>query len=54
MSTVPQLFTEYKKEELVNIFSNHPVEEERLKVYDILFAINPSQDNSWEKIKKQK
>ena len=54
MSTVPQLFTEYKKEELVNIFSNHPVEEERLKVYDILFAINPSQDNSWEKIKKKK
>jgi hypothetical protein len=52
MSNVPQLFTEYKKEELVNIFSKHENQEERLRVYDILFAINPSQNTSWEKIKK--
>ena len=52
MSNVPQLFTEYKKEELVNIFSKHGNQEERLRVYDILFAINPSQSPSWEKIKK--
>lgn len=52
MSNVPQLFTEYKKEELVNIFSKHRNQEERLRVYDILFAINPSQSQSWEKIKK--
>lgn len=52
MSNVPQLFTEYKKEELVNIFSKHGNQEKRLRVYDILFAINPSQSQSWEKIKK--
>jgi hypothetical protein len=52
MSNVPQLFTEYKKEELVNIFSKHKNKEERERVYSILFAINPSQNNSWEKIKK--
>ena len=52
MSNVPQLFTEYKKEELVNIFSKHGNQEERLRVYDILFAINPSQSPSWERIKK--
>lgn len=52
MSNVPQLFTEYKKEELVNIFSKHENQQERLRVYDILFAINPSQNPSWEKIKK--
>lgn len=52
MSNVPQLFTEYKKEELVNIFSKHKNQQERLRVYDILFAINPSQNPSWEKIKK--
>lgn len=51
MSTVPQLFTEYKKEELVNIFSKHENQEERIRVYDILFSINPSQNPSWEKIK---
>ena len=52
MSNVPQLFSEYKKEELVNIFSKHENQQERLRVYDILFAINPSQNPSWEKIKK--
>lgn len=52
MSNVPQLFTEYKEEELVNIFSKHENQQERLRVYDILFAINPSQNPSWEKIKK--
>lgn len=52
MSNVPQFFTEYKKEELVNIFSKHENQEERERVYSILFAINPSQNNSWEKIKK--
>ena len=52
MSNVPQLFTEYKKEELVNIFSKHENQQERLRVYDILFAINPSQNTSWKKIKK--
>lgn len=51
MSNVPQLFTEYKKDELVNIFSNHANKEERERVFDILFAINPSQNPSWEKIK---
>lgn len=52
MSNVPQLFTEYKKEELVNIFSKHTNQQERQRVHDILFAINPSQSPSWEKIKK--
>ena len=52
MSNVPQLFTEYKKEELVNIFSNHHDKEKRQRAYDILFATNPSQNNSWSKITK--
>ena len=52
MSTVPQLFTEYKKEELVNLFSEHKNQQEKQRIYNILFAINPSQNPSWEKIKK--
>ena len=52
MSNIPQLFTEYKKEELVHIFSKHENQEERERIYNILFAINPSQNSSWEKIKK--
>lgn len=52
MSNVPQLFTEYKKEELVNIFSRCENQKDKDRVYDILFNINPSQNPSWEKIKK--
>lgn len=52
MSNVPQLFTEYKKEELVNIFTHYMDEEKRKRVHDILFSINPSQNPSWEKIMK--
>lgn len=52
MTNVIQLFTEYKKEELVNLFSGHKDKQQCQRVYDILFAINPSQNPSWEKIKK--
>lgn len=52
MSNVPQLFTEYKKDELINIFSNHTDKQKRQRAHDILFNTNPSQSNSWEKIMK--
>ena len=52
MSTVPQLFTEYKREELVNVFSANKNSEQKQRVYDILFAIDPSQNQSWNKIRK--
>ena len=52
MSSVPQLFTEYKRTELVNIFAGKGDSNEREKVYDILFAIDASQNNEWQKIKK--
>lgn len=52
MSNVPQLVTEYKKEEFVNVMKDLPEQESRQRAYDVLFAINPSQNPSWEKIKK--
>ncbi|MCM1516794.1 MAG: DUF4835 family protein [Paraprevotella sp.] len=52
MSTVPQLFTEYKKDELVNVFTANKNNDQKQRVYDILFAINPSQSPNWDKIKK--
>ena len=45
----PKLFTEYKQEELVNIFSQGPVKE-RKAVVEILSDINPSLSSSWDKI----
>ncbi len=52
MSQVPQLFTEYKREELVNIFSGKGTNEEKEKAYNILFAIDASQNETWQRIKK--
>ena len=50
MSNVPQLFTEYKKEELVNIFSKQGSSSEREKIYDLVMRLNASQNTYWEKI----
>ena len=52
MSQVPQLFTEYKWDELLNIFADKGTKEEREKAYEILFAIDASQNESWKKLKK--
>lgn len=52
MSSVPQLFTEYKRDEILNIFSGKGTSAERNRVYDILFSIDPSSSTKIEKIKK--
>ena len=51
-SHLPLLFSEYKREELVNIFAKKGTQAEKEKAYKILFAIDPSQNTQWEKIKK--
>ena len=52
MSQLPVLFTEYKRDELVNIFSGHGTSEEKQQAYDILFGINTSLSEYWDKLKK--
>lgn len=51
MTKVAQLFTEYKRDELVNIFAKKGTKEEKDKAYEVLFSIDASQSNTWEKIK---
>ncbi len=52
LSLLPQIFTDYKRDEIVSIFSGQGTSDEREKIYDILFRINPSQNNYWEKLKQ--
>ncbi len=52
MSQLPVIFTDFKRDELVSIYSGHGSGSEREAVYDILFRINPSQNTYWEKIKQ--
>lgn len=51
-SLLPQIWTDYKRDELANIYHGHGTVKEREAVYDILFSINASQNNAWEKIKQ--
>ena len=51
-SMLPQIFTDYKRDEIVNIYSGHGTEKEKNTVYDIVSGINASQNKEWVKIKK--
>lgn len=52
LSMLPQIWTDYKKDELANIYYGKGTQKEKESVYEILFGINASQNNSWEKIKQ--
>ena len=52
LSMLPQIWTDYKKDELANIYSGKGTQKEKESVYEILFGINASQNEAWDKIKK--
>ena len=52
LSMLPQIWTDYKKDELAGIYKGKGTQKEKESVYDILFGINASQNNTWEKIKQ--
>ena len=52
LSMLPQIWTDYKKDELANIYKGKGNQKEKEAVYDLLFGINASQNNTWEKIKQ--
>lgn len=52
MSLLPQIWTDYKKDELANIYKGHGTQKEKDAVYELLFAINASQNATWDKIKE--
>lgn len=52
ISDLPQIFTDFKRDEIVNIYTGHGTEKERQTVYDIVSNINASQNTYWNKIKK--
>lgn len=52
LSLLPQIWTDYKKDELANIYKGKGTQKEKESVYEILMGINASQNNSWNKIKQ--
>lgn len=47
MSAIPQIFTEYKRDELMNIYKDHITSKEKETLIDLLTKINPSQSAYW-------
>ena len=52
MSMLPEIWTDYKRDELANIYKGKGTQKEKESVYNILFSINASQNSAWEKIKE--
>lgn len=52
MSLLPQIWTDYKRDELANIYKGKGTQKEKEQVYEILFGINASQNNAWQQIKE--
>lgn len=52
LSMLPQIWTDYKRDELANIYKGKGTQKEKESVYEILLAINAAQSNSWNKIKE--
>ena len=51
LSMLPQIWTDYKRDELANIYKGKGTQKEKEAVYNILFNLNASQSESWNKIK---
>ncbi|MBQ0023147.1 MAG: DUF4835 family protein [Prevotellaceae bacterium] len=52
LSQLPLIFTDFKRDEIVNIYSGHGTEKEKQTVYDIVSNLNASQNTYWNRIKK--
>ena len=50
LSLVPQIWTDYKKDELASIYKGKGTQKEKQAIYDLLMGINASQSSTWEKI----
>lgn len=51
MSLLPQLWTEYKADEIVGIYQGHATQKEKDFLIDLLTNINASKSSSWNKIR---
>ena len=52
MSRLPELFTEYKRDEIVNIYVGKATPKEKEDLFELLSRINASQNTYWRKIQK--
>jgi hypothetical protein len=49
---LPQIWTDYKRDEIANIYEGKGTQKEKQAIYDMLMSINAAQNEAWEKIRK--
>ena len=52
LSLLPQIWTDFKKDELANIYRGKGTQKEKESIYELLFSINPSQNKYWNLVKE--
>ena len=52
LSLLPQIWTDFKKDELANIYHSKGTQKEKESIYELLFSINPSQNKYWDLVKE--
>ncbi len=52
LSLLPQIWTDYKRDEIASIYEGKGTQKEKETVYDMMMGINAAQSNAWNKIKK--
>lgn len=52
LSMLPQIFSDFKRDEIVNIYMGHGTDKEKNSVYEFLSNLNASQNAEWKKIQK--
>ena len=52
LSLLPQIWTDYKRDELANLYKGKGTQKEKEAIYELLMNINASQNDTWNKIKQ--
>ena len=52
LSLLPQIWLDYKKDEIANIYKGKGTQKEKEALYDLMMGINASQSSTWDKIKQ--
>ena len=52
LSLLPQIWTDYKRDELSSIYKGKGTQKETERIYDLLMSINASQSNAWDIIRQ--
>ena len=52
LSLLPQIWTDFKRDELVNIYKGKGTQKEKERIFNLLMSLNAYQSSAWEIIQR--